>query len=182
VLVQRIMPDTPADLAGIKTGDVITQFNGHRVINGSQFMMMVAQVSPGEDATVEIFRNGQKITRSLELADREKSLATTQEQRPIEVKREDWLGLQVSTCTNQVAAQYEVKFYPGVIIMGVSAGSLAEQAGFLAGDIIVKVNDREIADVDAYQKMIEPLQNRGKAILFLVYRNGEPFFAAVKAE
>jgi Do/DeqQ family serine protease len=182
VLVQRVMPDTPADRAGIKTGDVITQFNGHQVMNGSQFMMMVAQVSPGEDATIEIFRNGKKLTRSLELADREKSLATTQETRPIEVKNEDWLGLVVSTCTDQLASQYEVEFHPGVIIVGVTAGSLAEQAGFLGGDIIAKVNDREIADMDAYQKTIQPLQNHGKAVLFLVYRNGEPFFTTVKAE
>lgn len=182
VLVQRVMPDSPADLAGVKTGDVITQFNGHKVTNGSQFMMMVAQVSPGEDATIEIVRNGNKITRSLELADREKSLASTQEPRPIEVKWEDWLGLQVSTSTRESAVQYNVPFHSGVMVTEVNAGSLAEQAGFLAGDIIVKVNDREIADTDEYQKTIAPLQNQGKAILFLVYRNGEPFFTTIKAE
>ena len=182
VLVQRVMPDTPADQAGIKTGDVITQFNGHEVINGSQFMMMVAQVSPGQDATIEILRNGKKITRSLELADREKSLSSTQAPRPVEVKKEDWLGLQVTTSTQELAAQYNVQFHSGVMVTEVNAGSLAEQAGFLAGDIIVKVNDREVADVDEYQKTIGPLKNQGKAVLFLVYRNGEPFFTTIKAE
>jgi S1-C subfamily serine protease len=145
-------------------------------------MMMVAEVNPGQEVNLDIIRNGKKITRSLELADREKSLTPTERTEPATENREDWLGLQVNTSTRELAAQYQVKFHSGVMVLEVNAGSLAEQAGFLTGDIIVKVNDLEIADSDAYQKAIEPLINRGKAILFLVYRNGEPFFIAVKAE
>ncbi len=182
VLVQRVMPNTPADNAGIKTGDVVTQFNGKKVTNGSQFMMMVAEVNPGQEVTLKILRNGKEFTKNLELADRDKSLAQTEEPNPVEEKKEDWLGLQVTTSTKELAAQFEVKFRPGAIVLEVGAGSLAEQAGFLSGDIVGKINDQEIMDLEAYQKTLESLKNQNKAILFLIYRNGEPFFTTVKAE
>ena len=182
VLVQRVIPHTPAEEAGIKTGDVIEAFNGKKVTNGSQFMMMVAEKSPGKEVTLDIIRNGKKISKSLKLADREAALASNVEREPVVEKKEDWLGLQVTTSTRELAAQYEVQFHPGVMVMDVNAGSLAEQAGFLPGDIIVKINDTEIMDGDSYQKTIESLEKQKKAILFLVHRNGEPFFIAVKAE
>lgn len=182
VLVQRVMPHTPAEEAGIKTGDVIAAFNGRKVTNGPQFMMMVAEVNPGREVALGIIRNGKKLTKSLKLADRETSLSSTEEREPVVEKKEDWLGLQVTTSTKELAAQYEVRFHPGAIVLEVNAGSLAEQAGFIPGDIIVKINDIEIMDGDLYQKTLESLEKQKKAVLFLVYRNGEPFFIAVKAD
>jgi serine protease Do len=182
VLVQRVLPHTPAEEAGIKTGDVISAFNGKKVTNGPQFMMMVAEESPGKEVTLDIIRNGKKMAKSLKLADREASLSSTGESEKPEEKKEDWLGLQVTTSTKELAAQYEVEFHPGALVLDVTAGSLAEQAGFIPGDIVVKINDAEITDGDSYQKTLESLAKQKKAVLFLVYRNGEPFFIAVKAE
>jgi serine protease Do len=183
VLVQRVMPHTPAEDAGIKTGDVILAFNHKTVTNGSQFMMMVAEESPGKEVTLDIMRNGKKIVKSLRLADRETSLlASTEQREPVVEKKEDWLGLQVTTATQNLADQYEVQFHPGAMVMEVSAGSLAEQAGFIPGDIIVKLNDMEIRDGSSYLRNIESSEKQKKAILFLVYRNGEPLFIAVKPE
>jgi S1-C subfamily serine protease len=145
-------------------------------------MMMVAEVNPGREVALGIIRNGKKLTKSLKLADRETSLSSTEEREPVVEKKEDWLGLQVTTSTKELAAQYEVQFHPGAIVMEVNAGSLAEQAGFIPGDIIVKINDIKIMDGDLYQKTLESLEKQKKAALFLVYRNGEPFFIAVKAD
>jgi serine protease Do len=183
VLVQNVMPHTPAEGAGIKTGDVIAAFNGKKVTNGPQFMMMVAEVNPGKEVTLDIIRNGKKIAKSLKLADRETSLlASTEQSEPVVEKKEDWLGLQVATVTQDLAEQYGVQFHTGAIVMEVGTGSLAEQAGFIPGDIIVKLNDVEIRDGNSYLRNVESSEKQKKAILFLVYRNGEPFFIAVKAE
>jgi serine protease Do len=180
VLVRSVQAGTPADKAGIQRGDVITGFNGEKVADGQRFRMMVAQEGPGQQVTIDIIRDGKKLTEKLKLADRDEFVSAEEEGLPQEDKGESWLGLEVSTSTRQLAAQYSVKFEPGVMILEIGMGSLVEQADLRPGDIIVKIDDQEIENIDDYQKAMESLRDKKKAILFLVYRNGEPLFVAVK--
>ena len=180
VLVRTVQPGTPADLAGIKTGDVITVFNGHNVVDGQKFRMMVAQAGPEQKVTIDIIRDRKKLTKKLMLADREKFLSRTETKPSEEEKVEQWLGLQVNTSTRNLAVQFNVKFQPGVMVSEVKPGSPAEQAEFRSGDIIVKINDQKIENLDDYQKASVSLKDKKKAVLFLIYRDGEPLFIAVK--
>jgi len=180
VLVRTVQPGTPADKAGIRIGDVIIGFNGEKVVDGQRFRMMVAEAGPGQKVTIDILRDGKKITRKLKLADREKFLSEMEVVPFEEEKEEVWLGLKVSTSTRELANQYNVKFHSGVIVLDVELGSPAEQAGFRAGDIITKINNKEIEDLDDYRKVADSLKDKTKAILFLIHRNGEPLFIAVK--
>ncbi len=180
VLVRSVQPGTPADKAGIQRGDVISGFNGKKVVDGQRFRMMVAQAGPGQQVTIDIIRDGKKQAEKLTLADRDEFVSAEEEGLPREAEGESWLGLEVSTSTRQLAAQYSVKFEPGVMILEIDIGSPVEQAGLRSGDIIVKIDDQEIEDIDDYQKAKGSLKDKKKAILFLVYRNGEPLFVAVK--
>src|SRR5438477_13150119 len=58
VEVTRIAPDSPAEKAGIKTGDVVTQYNGQRVEGMEQFSRMVRETPAGRDVRIAIIRNG----------------------------------------------------------------------------------------------------------------------------
>ena len=58
VEVTRIAPDSPAEKAGIKTGDVVTQYNGQRVEGMDQFSRMVRETPAGRDVKIGIVRNG----------------------------------------------------------------------------------------------------------------------------
>ena len=180
VLVRSVQPGTPADKAGIKTGDVITGFNGHRVVDGQKFRMMVAEAGPGQKVSLDILRDGKKLSKKLTLADREKFLSVTEAKPSEKEEREQWLGLEVDTSTRELAAQLSVRFHPGVMVLEVGAGSPAEQAGFHSGDVIVKINNQKIEDLDDYQKTARSLKEKKKAVLFLIYRDGEPLFIAVK--
>ncbi len=182
VLVRTVQPGTPADKAGIKTGDVITDFDGWPVTDEQKFRMMVAQAGPGKEVTVDVVRDGRKMTRRLTLADRDKFLSGTEEE-PAEIeKEENWLGLEVSTHTPDLAAQYGESFRPGVLVTEVESGSSAELAGFRTGDVITKLNDREIENLNDYRSAAKTLRDEKKAVLFLIYRGGEPLFVAVKPE
>lgn len=182
VLVQRTQSGTPSDKAGIKMGDVIIGFNGQKVENGQRFRIMVAEAEPGQEVAIDIIRDGKKLSKKLELAERDKFLSSTEEQKPTEEKKESWLGLHVATSTKELANQYGVRFQPGVMVLEVEMGSPAEQVKFSPGDIIVKINEREIEDLESYQTVAASEKDKKKAVLFLVYRNGEPLFIAVKAE
>ncbi len=183
VLVRTVQPGTPADKAGIKMGDVISELDGWTITDDQKFRMMVAQAGPGSEVTLEIIREGKKLDRRLTLADRDKFLSSAEE-RPAEkpIEEESWLGLKLRTSTRDLAAQYGEEFQPGVLVTEVEAGSPAELSGFRIGDIINRVNDREIENLDDYSKNMKPLKNEEKAVLFLIYRDGEPLFVAVKPE
>jgi len=183
VLVRTVQPGTPADKAGIKMGDVITQLDGWTITDDQRFRMMVAQAGPGNEVALEIIREGKKLDRRLTLADRDQFLSGAEE-KPTEkqIEEESWLGLKLVTSTRDLAAQYGAEFQPGVLVTGLEAGSPAELSGFRIGDIVVRVNDREIENLDGYSDAVKPLKNGKKAVLFLIYRRGEPLFVAVKPE
>jgi serine protease Do len=183
VLVRTVQPGTPADKAGIKMGDVITQLDGWTITDDQRFRMMVAQAGPGNEVALEIIREGKKLDRRLTLADRDQFLSGAEE-KPTEkqIEEESWLGLKLVTSTRDLAAQYGAEFQPGVLVTGLEAGSPAELSGFRIGDIVVRVNDREIENLDGYSDAVKPLKNGKKAVLFLIYRGGEPLFVAVKPE
>jgi serine protease Do len=184
VLVQKVEPGTPAEEAGIKMGDVITDFNGKKVTDGQQFRIMVAGADPGEKVTIVLIREGKRLTKRLTLADRDKFLLNIEGVEPFleEETEEEWLGLKVSESTGELALQYNVKFQEGVMVVGIKPASSAEQAGFRPGDIIAKLDDEEIEDLDDYYRISKSLKEKKKAILFLIYRNGEPLFVAVKPD
>ena len=182
VLVRTVQPGTPADKAGIKMGDVITEFDGWTVTDDQRFRMMVAQAGPGKEVSVDIIRDGRKLTRQLTLADRDKFLSSAEERPAEKPEEESWLGLKLVTSTRDLAARYGTEFRPGVLVTGVQTGSPAELSRFRIGDIITKVNDREIESLDDYLDSVKPFQSEKKAVLFLIYRGGEPLFVAVKPE
>jgi len=180
VLVSKVQPDTPADKADLKVGDVVIGFNGKKVENGSKFRMMVAAVEPGHQVTLQILREGKKISKDVTLEERDKFITSAAEEEPKEEKTENWLGLEVATCTPALAAQFNVKFQPGAIVLTVERESPAEQSRFVQGDIIIKIDNKEIENIDDYKKAAKSLKDKKKAILFFVSRDGEPLFIAVK--
>jgi serine protease Do len=183
VLVQKVEPGTPAEEAGIKMGDVITDFNGKKVTDGQQFRIMVADARPGERVAVDLIRDGKKLTKRLTLADRDKFLFSMEGVEPsLEEEAEEWLGLKVSTSTRELAMQYNVTFQEGVMVVELKPVSPAEQAGFRPGDMIAKIDDQKIENLDDYYRVSKPLKEKKKAILFLIYRNSEPLFVAVKPD
>lgn len=180
VLVRQVQSGTPAEKAGVKVGDVIIGFNGKKVEKGQNFRMMVAAAGPGQKIALDILREGKRVSKDVTLADRDKFMASVTEEKPKEEKKENWLGLEVATCTQALATQFNVKFQPGVIVLRVEEGSSAEESRFGEGDIITKIDNEEIKNIDDYKKVTKSLKNREKPILFLVSRGGEALFIAVK--
>ena len=180
--VQQVQPNTPAAKAGIKTGDLIISFDGKKVTDPDQFRFMVAQVEPSKTISLELLRDKKKLELKVKLGEREKYLASTPE-KPSEKKEEQkWLGLQVETATEELADQFKVKFSKGVIVTGIEPGSKAEESKIQAGDIILEIDKKTIQDKEDYNKIVIGLENRKKAIAFLINRNGNTIYLAVKPE
>jgi serine protease Do len=70
VLVARVEPDTPAEKAGVRQGDVILEWNGQKIDSRQQLAMAVARSKVGSSASVIVFREGQRIELTVEVGER----------------------------------------------------------------------------------------------------------------
>lgn len=183
VEVTRIAPDSPAEKAGIKTGDVLTQYNGQRVEGMDQFSRMVRETPAGREVRIGIVRNGSTQTLSAKIAARPliagqlvpptaPALQTFDYRFPdMPQSRMTWrstiLGIDVETLEGQLAEFFGVK--EGVLVRMVNKDSAADKAGIRTGDVIVRVDDVKVAtpaDISAHLRAA-----RGRPVSVSVVRD-----------
>ena len=183
VEVTRIAPDSPAERAGLKTGDVLTQYNGQRVEGMDQFSRMVRETPAGREVRIGILRNGSAQTLSAKIAARPfitgqlvpptaPALQTFDYRFPdMPQSRMTWrstiLGIDVETLEGQLAEFFGVK--EGVLVRMVNKDSAADKAGIRTGDVIVRVDDVKVAtpaDISAHLRAA-----RGRPVSVSVVRD-----------
>ncbi len=171
-LVAEVLPDTPAQKAGFKAGDVIVEFDRKPVKESGDLPMIVARTPVGKAVDVKVMRDGGERTLRVEIGELldEKAVAA--------VEQGSDLGLTVLEVTDSVAKRFSLKRAAGVLVTGVKPGSPADQAGLRRGDVILEVNRTPVPDLAAYKKALEDLDEGGNT-LFLVQRGeAKRFFAA----
>jgi len=182
ILVAQVDPDTPADKAGLKVGDVITSFNGSKVNDAQQFRFLVAKEGPGAVAKMEVWRNGAYKNINVKLGDRTEFVSKEQKMQKEETEDKSFLGLSVETLTQDNAAQYNVEYVPGVIITGVEPGSPADEGGLVVGDIILKMGNKEIKTSNDFYMVADQLRKSAKPVSFYIKRGDANIFVAVTPE
>ncbi|MEE8428079.1 MAG: DegQ family serine endoprotease [Gammaproteobacteria bacterium] len=174
-LVAQVLSDSPAEQAGFKVGDIITEFDGKEIIRSSNLPPIVGSSSVGERVRVKVVRNGK--TRELkvrlgELPDEQAQLASGEP----ETTPADRLAVVVAELTQKQRKDLEVE--NGVLVKKVGEGAAAE-AGIHTGDVILMVNDTKVKDVEHFQEIVEGLED-GSSVPVLVKRKGGPTFLALK--
>jgi Do/DeqQ family serine protease len=141
-LVASVTSGGPAAIAGIKTGDLIVTIDGVTVEDPSAFDYRFATKPLGGAAKVGIIRQGHDMVVTVPL----QSLPDTPRQ-DVEIRSQSpFLGVTVANLSPALAD--ELRLDPqteGVVITGVANGSPAQSIGFQKGDIVVSVNNQNIA-------------------------------------
>jgi serine protease Do len=180
-LVGQVVADSPADKAGIKSGDIITEFNGKEIIQMTMLPALVAQTTVGTKAEVTLFRNGKKQRLTVvvgELAEDREALSSKDEM----IYSADNLGLSVQEVTSGLAESMGLESEDGLIVSNIQPGSVAEQSGLRRGDILLEggiaqkrmplatVKDFETLLVESGQSNILLLVKSGKQTRFVVLK------------
>lgn len=171
-LVSDVVPGSPADTAGLKRGDIITNFNGKMIKDYHELPRIVASLSPGEKVVMKVMRNGNEVTISAMVAE----LKEEETGKPAEEVQKQ-LGMSMQTVTPEIARELGMKKAEGVVVTNVEQGSLAAESGILRGDVILEVDRKTANNV---QEVTEAMQKADKSILFLLYRNGSTFYISIK--
>src|SRR5438270_8632291 len=175
VEITMVDQDAPAGKAGLKEHDVILTLNDQKIEGVEQLRRIVHEIPAGRSVTIGISRDGQPMTLKAQLADRNMDQSFNFKMPPINVPAihippmnmpeidvpsvvvihsPRSSGMMVENLTRQLGDFFGVKSGNGVLIRSVERGSRAEQAGFRAGDVIVKVNGAAVSDCSDFTRLL----------------------------
>jgi serine protease Do len=164
-IIGNIAPDSAADRAGLKRGDVILSFNGQQVSDINSLRNHVADATPGSTASVVVNRDGSEKTVSVKLDEAEVSRRTAGGSEPAAADKAS-LGISVE------------KGKKGLVITQVNPDGRAADAGLQEGDVIQEVNRKPVDSVDDLRDAVRKTSDR--PVLLLVEREGQTRFVTVR--
>ena len=174
-LVGQVVPDSPAEKAGIKAGDVIIEYNGKEVSQMSMLPAMVVQTPVDEKAKVVLIRDGKKQTITVtigKMADEQALFDSGEDASGLD------LGLTVQELSPELADSLGIEDAAGLIVTNVDSGSTAAEANIKRGDIIQEINREPVDSIAKYKKALLEAKNK-KSILLLVKREQHTRFVVI---
>ncbi len=169
---------SPAEKAGIRAGDLITEVNGAEVKDARDLAKKIAEIPPGSDSALTVNRNGQTKTITVKIGEApEKSEKHANAEPSTSKTGLTELGIRVAP-----ASEVNPDETKGLAVVGVEPGGKAADAGLATGDIILKVGDETVNKAEDLQRALENAKKTGrKNALALVKRNGDQQFIALPA-
>lgn len=146
VIVKSIFPGGPAFTAGLEVGDIIKEINNKPVKNESALRFRIASLELESKVNVKIWRKGQIIDKELGLA----VPPDFPNNKPVRLTgRQPLSGTIVVGLSPAVSSELGlISDEGGVVVLSIIPGSTASFAGFLPGDIILRINDQPVTTID----------------------------------
>lgn len=183
-LVSGVMKESPAEKAGIKQGDVILQYNGRIVEDTGHLRNMVSQTAVGTKIKVRLLRQKKEIETEVAVGELPKKLAEAGalvDEGPVAGDENTSLaGVSVRELTPDVAKQLGISdIEKGVVVVKVDPESRMHEAGIRPGDIILQINQENVASMEDYRKAASKIKEKER-VLLLIHRKGSDLFVTVK--
>jgi len=177
VLVADVFKGDPADEAGIQPQDIILEVNGKSVETTRELTRMIAEFRVGEFVKVKVLRTGQKKTFKVKIAKREDERLAS---RRSSEESDETLGIRVSNIAPEISRRFNMSETQGVIVVDVVSGSIGDEAGVQAGDVIKEINHQVISTVDDYKKALKKVEEGDFAQMFI--RRKDAGFLVIKVK
>lgn len=159
--IHEVIPDSPAAKAGLKAGDVVVEVDGKAVKETAALQRTISGYKPGQTVKIKVVGYSDKKSRTVSV-----TIGTLPDKDVDEGPRDgapgepDKLGLVVS------------KGKEGVVVDEVQPQSVADAAGFEPGDVIVRINRKNLESVADYKKQVAS----AKRLFLEVKRKGRTLF------
>jgi serine protease Do len=167
VLISDVADNTPASTAGIKSGDVVLEFDGTPVKDVQSFRVQVASTPIGKTVKMKIFRDGEEKIVNVKIGEFPEELSAASE----EGEEKSALGLKVVGITDAQAERFNLTAQKGVVVMGVESNSPAEAVDIRIGDVIIAIGKTGIKNVVDYRAALSKLDKfhiqRGERKLYI---------------
>jgi serine protease Do len=196
-LVAELVPGGPAQKAGVQSGDVVLEINGHPVKDSTDLTRQVAASHTGDTLTLSIWRGGKQITIAVKSGVRpsDEELAKQQGQQGNEegpaagagggsTAKPDALGLSVVPLDAGARQRFSLPAtVNGAVVDGVATNSDAAKKGVRRGDVVVRAGDRAVANAGDMAAAIDAAKKAGRSsMLVFIYRDGRQLGVPLKFE
>jgi serine protease Do len=181
-IVADIVPNSPAEVSGFKRGDVIITVDGKAVKSSQDVVLAIRNKLAGQDAVIELYRDGKKEKLTVKLDDIPGKDAESGTQRrgmggSSQPDQSERIGAKVSEISPELRDRYNLPSSNGLVVLSVERGSVASELGLREGDQILEVNRREVRSVADYERI---LSRNPSTVVMLVHREGQTLFFSYK--
>ena len=174
-LVASVQDSSPAARAGVKAGDVITEYDGHKLAQPGDLSKLVAATAVGRQVPLTVVREGKTMTLAARVAQMDEPDQAAVAQN---TEGKEPLGLSVETVTPSVSRELGLAEARGVVVRGVRDSSPAEKAGIRPGDVITELDHQPVANA-ADMKRLLAKHAKGAPVVVLLHRDGNSLYAAM---
>lgn len=143
-LVSQVNQNSPAELAGLKAGDIIVQINDTKITQGTQVKTTISLLRVGSTATIKVLRDNKPLTLRAVVTDIKKHEQELQSNNPF------LYGLALRAFEQESPPHGNVV---GVQVVGASETSAGWRAGLRPGDIIISANKTAVKDIKTLQNL-----------------------------
>lgn len=190
VVVSGVTEQGPAQKAGLQAGDIVLSFNRQPIDNTKNLSRLIAETKIGTPAPIEIWRSGQKqtLTVPIELMPEETPLSAAKEtasdaaETPDNGESLNIIGFTVKEISPELAERYKLApSTSGVVVTDILPNSDASRKGIKIGDIIVKIDKRNIIGESAFHEYVNDARRENNRPVLLAIQGQEALhFVAVK--
>ena len=179
-MVAAVDDNGPAAAAKLHTGDIILKFDGQDVKEMRTLPRIVAETAINKQVPVTVWRDGKEATLQVKIGelpdDQQPQVASVNPDRPEPAKPLELsgLGLQLAPITPDARDKYQIaQDQKGVLITDVGQGTPAADRGLKAGDVIVEVQQEEVASPAEVQDRVEKVRKSGRASVLLLVQSSD---------
>ena len=170
-LVANVERGSPADKAGLKSGDVVRKVNGQRIIGSADLPALVGTSLPGDKISMDVWRDGKIVSLTATLGNAADKVA--------EVAKSDSAAGKVKLGLALRPLQSDEKREAGISagLLVEDAGGAAANAGVQPGDVLLSVNGRPVNTVEQVRDVVE---KSAKSVALLIQRGPDKIFIPVR--
>jgi serine protease Do len=183
VIVTMVEHDSPAERAGLRAGDVITEYNGKPVPDADHLTAMVAETPAGNRVPITFYRNGKQQTTTAAIE--ELQLENDDERgkaKGASGSSGTGFGLGLVDVTPEIARELRLPSgTTGAVVETVEPFTAAAEAGVAPGDIILEVNRQAVHSAREAAHALEQIKS-GQPVFLLLSRRGNQIFVEMRRE
>jgi S1-C subfamily serine protease len=172
VLVSEVMEGSPAERAGLASGDVVLSVDGRATDSTGRLRNAIAAAGAGQKVVLQVLRGGKKIDKTVKLGELEDEAAPADVGSKSRKGGRSLEGLDLEELTPGIRKQFRIptSVAKGVVVTRVERGSPAAKAGLRPGDVIVEVDKKPVGSVRSLKKGYAAAA--GDRVLLRVARGG----------
>ncbi len=172
VIINSIFEGDPADMAGLKVGDIILKIGGSEITSPNSMIRVIGAMTPGQTINLDILRKGKHSVVPVKLESRKRRTTQLATLPPM---RSSGLGFTVAN------SEKGSKLPRGALVSQVSPQSPAALMGLRSGDLIVAVNGETVENQHEFDGLVGKIQ-KGSPVFLLVWRNDKKFHLGLVRE